>query len=85
MATTEPAKPNPKLTDIIYNHLEFLNSKDEADLETDDWDDDDDTGYLMIPVTEEEFFEMELVIKFILIFTLHFNFFFISHYYKFIN
>jgi hypothetical protein len=61
MATESTTKHHPKLTDIIYNHLEFLNSKEEADLETDDWDDDDDTGYLMIPVTEEEFFEMEHV------------------------
>lgn len=50
-----------KVSDIIFSHLQFLNSTDETLLNVDDWEDDDDNGYLLIPVSEDEFYEMEEV------------------------
>ena len=48
-----------KITQLLY---EFNNRYKESSVETDlvdEWEDDDDTGYLVINLTEDEFFDME--------------------------
>jgi hypothetical protein len=49
--------------DVLYSGA-ASNGRNQAAVVIDEWENDDDAGYVVIPLSEDEFFEMEEVLHF---------------------